>query len=100
MNDVMSLGAHRLWKKYYVDLIENLHISSENILDIASGTGDIFYSLNRSKNLFAIDPVSEMHSISQVKNSKKSISYETGFAEKMPYKKKLFSDYFLYVWCT
>ena len=96
MNDVMSLGAHRLWKKYYVDLIENLHISSENILDIASGTGDIFYSLNRSKNLFAIDPVSEMHSISQVKNSKKSISYETGFAEKMPYKK----NYFQIISCT
>jgi demethylmenaquinone methyltransferase/2-methoxy-6-polyprenyl-1,4-benzoquinol methylase len=90
MNDVMSLGAHRLWKKYYVNLIEKLHKSSENILDIASGTGDIFNSLNRTNNLFAIDPIYEMHTLSKKKNSKKLIHYETGFVEKMPYKKNYF----------
>ena len=96
MNDVMSLGIHRLWKKYYVDLLENLHKPNEKILDIASGTGDIFGLLNRSKNLFAIDPISEMHSVSIEKNPKKSINYETGMAEKMPYQK----NYFQIISCT
>ena len=39
MNDAMSMGMHRLWKKIMVELAE----ISENskVLDIASGTGDI-----------------------------------------------------------
>ena len=39
MNDAMSLGMHRLWKKILIELAA----ISENdvILDIASGTGDI-----------------------------------------------------------
>ena len=39
MNDAMSFGMHRLWKKILVELAA---ISEEDIiLDIASGTGDI-----------------------------------------------------------
>ena len=92
----MSLGIHRLWKKYYVNLLEDLHKPNEKILDIASGTGDIFSLLDRSKNLYAIDPINEMHSISREKNSMKSIHYETGIVEKMPYKK----NYFQIISCT
>tara|TARA_B100000287_G_scaffold304342_2_gene287508 strand:- start:1185 stop:1919 length:735 start_codon:yes stop_codon:yes gene_type:complete len=39
MNDVMSLGMHRFWKKVLIELSElNEH---SVVLDIASGTGDI-----------------------------------------------------------
>ena len=39
MNDAMSLGMHRLWKKILVELAA---ISQKDvILDIASGTGDL-----------------------------------------------------------
>lgn len=96
MNDIMSFGVHRLWKKYYVKLLEKLHKPNEKILDIASGTGDIFNLLNRSRNLYAIDPISEMHSVSRKKNSKKIIDYETGVVEKMPYRK----SYFQMISCT
>ena len=45
MNDVMSLGLHRTWKSYFVDLIE---INTEsNVLDIASGSGDIIKLLKK-----------------------------------------------------
>ena len=39
MNDAMSFGMHRLWKKILVELacVEDEDV----ILDIASGTGDI-----------------------------------------------------------
>lgn len=39
MNDAMSLGLHRLWKEkmYTVSKLQD----SEEILDIATGTGDI-----------------------------------------------------------
>jgi demethylmenaquinone methyltransferase/2-methoxy-6-polyprenyl-1,4-benzoquinol methylase len=39
MNDLMSMGIHRIWKKFAVELagIRNGH----KILDLASGTGDL-----------------------------------------------------------
>ena len=39
MNDIMSLGIHRLWKK---DLIYLMNPSyNQNLIDVACGTGDI-----------------------------------------------------------
>ena len=39
MNDVMSLGMHRVWKRYFTHII-NLR-PDHQILDLAAGTGDI-----------------------------------------------------------
>lgn len=39
MNDAMSLGMHRLWKKIAIDLLKP--IPGEHILDLAAGTGDL-----------------------------------------------------------
>ena len=41
MNDVMSLGFHRNWKKEFVGLIEINDENDTKILDLAGGTGDI-----------------------------------------------------------
>ena len=50
MNDVMSLGIHRIWKDKFIDWMNPTHDSS--LIDVASGTGDIakLFSL-RSKSL-------------------------------------------------
>ncbi|MEC9248853.1 MAG: bifunctional demethylmenaquinone methyltransferase/2-methoxy-6-polyprenyl-1,4-benzoquinol methylase UbiE [Pseudomonadota bacterium] len=39
MNDLMSFGIHRFWKKYAVELLDIEE--GQVILDLASGTGDI-----------------------------------------------------------
>src|SRR3990167_4195005 len=39
MNDLMSLGIHRLWKKTAIDLL-GVH-KGQLVLDIAGGTGDL-----------------------------------------------------------
>lgn len=39
MNDLMSLGIHRLWKKFAIDLL-GVH-KGHVVLDIAGGTGDL-----------------------------------------------------------
>mgnify|MGYP003311768885 FL=1 len=41
MNDVMSFGFHRNWKKEFVGLIEINDENDTKILDLAGGTGDI-----------------------------------------------------------
>ncbi|MGN7613650.1 bifunctional demethylmenaquinone methyltransferase/2-methoxy-6-polyprenyl-1,4-benzoquinol methylase UbiE [Magnetococcales bacterium HHB-1] len=45
MNDLMSLGVHRLWKRY---AIHKLKLQpNERALDVAAGTGDLSYLLHR-----------------------------------------------------
>ena len=41
MNDIMSFGLHRYWKKTFIDLIPQS--PRLTLLDIASGTGDIAF---------------------------------------------------------
>ena len=53
MNDVMSLGIHRIWKDKFIDWMNPSRNSS--LIDVASGTGDIakLFSL-RNKNFSTI----------------------------------------------
>ena len=53
MNDVMSLGIHRIWKEKFIDWMNPYRNSS--LIDVASGTGDIgkLFSL-RNKNLSSV----------------------------------------------
>ena len=56
MNDLMSLGTHRLWKKELIELI-NVQ-NNQKIIDVGSGTGDIglkISSLNTSAKIFLGD---------------------------------------------
>src|SRR5215212_5144629 len=39
MNDLMSLGQHRLWKRFTVE--QSLVRPGESVLDVAGGTGDL-----------------------------------------------------------
>ncbi|MDI9408404.1 MAG: class I SAM-dependent methyltransferase [Candidatus Pacebacteria bacterium] len=43
MNDIMSLGVHRLWKQAMVTYL--LPQAGQTILDVAGGTGDISYRI-------------------------------------------------------
>ena len=58
MNDLMSFGLHRHWKSIAVDL--GLIRSHFNILDLASGTGDLALRIapfvHKSGSLTCVDP--------------------------------------------
>ncbi|MDH3231144.1 MAG: class I SAM-dependent methyltransferase [Alphaproteobacteria bacterium] len=41
MNDLMSLGIHRLWKSEFIDMLRPRH--NMHLLDVAGGTGDIAF---------------------------------------------------------
>lgn len=45
MNDLMSLGIHRLWKKLAIDLLSVR--SGHHVLDIAGGTGDLTAKISK-----------------------------------------------------
>ncbi|OUS28313.1 bifunctional demethylmenaquinone methyltransferase/2-methoxy-6-polyprenyl-1,4-benzoquinol methylase [Gammaproteobacteria bacterium 45_16_T64] len=46
LNDVMSIGIHRLWKRYAIEL--SAPRPGQVILDIAGGTGDLAAKLSRA----------------------------------------------------
>jgi demethylmenaquinone methyltransferase/2-methoxy-6-polyprenyl-1,4-benzoquinol methylase len=45
MNDLMSLGIHRLWKRYTIELSGVKH--GQRVLDLAGGTGDLAARFSR-----------------------------------------------------
>jgi demethylmenaquinone methyltransferase/2-methoxy-6-polyprenyl-1,4-benzoquinol methylase len=46
LNDVLSVGTHRLWKRAFVNLV--LKQKPKSALDCATGTGDIAFKLKES----------------------------------------------------
>ena len=41
MNDVMSAGVHRCWKKRFIQKLDPL--PNTKLLDVAGGTGDVTF---------------------------------------------------------
>ena len=66
MNDLMSLGFHRIWKRRFFQEVKPRN--SDILLDIASGTGDIAINLAKrchGINLTCLDANKEMLTIAE-----------------------------------
>ena len=48
MNDVMSFGVHRLWKKNLIDWMKPQ--PNTFLIDVASGTGDLAHIFSKKTN--------------------------------------------------
>jgi demethylmenaquinone methyltransferase/2-methoxy-6-polyprenyl-1,4-benzoquinol methylase len=89
MNDLMSLGIHRIWKK---NLITWLNPSQDKkLIDVACGTGDIsklfLDSTNKDGEVFCIDPNKGMIGKGKTKLSNyKNINWVIAPAENLPIK--------------
>ena len=89
MNDFMSLGVHRIWKK---NLMHWMNPSNnKTLIDVACGTGDlgkIFLDLtNKDEKIFCVDPNRGMISKGKAKlNIYKNIDWIIAPAEKLPIK--------------
>ena len=96
MNDLMSLGIHRLWKQRLIEWMNPK--KNDHLIDVATGTGDIASAfLKRIKNqgfVTCVDPNKLM--IEQGKKKLKdlnAIKWEVSSAEKLPYKDNTFDIY-------
>ena len=96
MNDIMSFGIHRLWKKKLINWM-NPHKSSR-LIDVASGTGDlakIFSEKNNNhNNIYCVEPNVNMLKMGKNKLIKyKNIKWHHASAEKLPFKDNTFDFY-------
>jgi len=91
MNDIMSFGLHRKWKKKFVDLVD-LNLKKKNfILDLGSGTGDVVSEINKkfkqNSNFlsYLVDPSLEMIKQGSKKLKGKNIMWLASYGEKLPF---------------
>ncbi len=91
MNDLMSLGLHRCWKRSFVEALDLR--PNMTILDVAGGTGDIAIRINTDKtylnpNITVCDLTYDMLQEGRKKainQGQLNINWHTGNAEQLPY---------------
>ena len=97
MNDVMSLGAHRMWKKRLVEMM-NIQIN-DTIIDVGSGTGDLVKLILKENNhisIYSVDlNIDMMNEGKKNFNNEqlKKIQFINANAEKLPFENNFFDKY-------
>ena len=96
MNDFMSLGVHRFWKKSLINMINPS--LGKNLIDVACGTGDIgkLYLDNTDKNnkITCVDHKKRIIIKKKKKlSSYKNINWVISPAEKLPFEDNKFDFY-------
>ncbi len=96
MNDIMSLGTHRIWKKNLVSWINPK--KNDKIIDVASGTGDIAKLCSENTNngceIVCVEPNEKM--LQQGKNKLRNfnnIIWKMSSAEYLPFEDETFDYY-------
>ena len=96
MNDIMSLGVHRIWKSKLIDWM-NPQLN-QNLIDVASGTGDIAKLFSKKNNnlsqIACVEPNDGMYFAgkSNLENFK-NIKWYKSKAEKLPFKNDTYDFY-------
>ena len=96
MNDFMSIGVHRLWKKNLIGMMNPS--KNKTLIDVACGTGDIgklyLDNTNVNNNITCVDPNRSMITKGKEKLRKyKNINWVISKAEKLPLKNSSFDFY-------
>ena len=96
MNDFMSLGVHRFWKKSLINMMSPS--LNKNLIDVACGTGDIgklfLNSTDKDMKVTCVDPNKGMLEKGRKKLSKyKNIKWIISPAENLPLPDNTFDFY-------
>ena len=96
MNDLMSFGAHRLWKSKLIHWMRPRQ--KQHLLDVASGTGDIARAFlnetNFSGKVSCVEPNKNMLKIGEKKlKNLANVKWYRAQAEKLPFKDETFDIY-------
>ena len=96
MNDILSFGAHRLWKKQLISWLNPSE--NDHLIDVASGTGDLakLYSelLSNKCAISCVEPNRGMLNTGKKKLEKfRNISWYQYPAEKLLFKDNTFDFY-------
>lgn len=92
LNDVLSVGTHRLWKNKFINFA--LRQKPKSALDCATGTGDIAFKLKESitGKVVGIDFSSGMidFALERAKNSPLPVEFKVADIQNLPFADKEF----------
>ena len=96
MNDLISLGVHRLWKKDFIHWLNPQ--KNTRLIDVASGTGDIaklyLDKISHQGQVYCVDENKGMIDLNRKKLKKNSkVKWFCSNAEKLPFKNNYFDYY-------
>ncbi len=91
MNDLMSFGIHRLWKRRLVAMAASA--AGQHIVDLAGGTGDVAAKMaGPGRTVTVIDPSEAMMAVGRAREdervrrgrSRGTLQWQPGVAEALP----------------
>jgi len=96
MNDLMSLGIHRFWKKNFINWLNPQ--KNTTLIDVASGTGDIaklyLNKINYKGSVCCVDENKAMLDLNKKKlKVDANVQWFCNSAEKLPFKNNHFDYY-------
>lgn len=85
MNDLMSFGIHRLWKRTLARRLTDF--SGQRVVDLAGGTGDVARLLSRqgARQVWVVDPSLAMMAAGRTRPGQEALSWVAGQAEALPF---------------
>jgi ubiquinone/menaquinone biosynthesis methyltransferases len=96
MNDVMSLGAHRLWKKEFIEIVNPSY--NDKIIDVGSGSGDLVIEIQKKYSNAKIDIVDlnkEMLKEGKKRIKKGNINFYHQNAENLNFADNIYDKYLI-----
>jgi demethylmenaquinone methyltransferase/2-methoxy-6-polyprenyl-1,4-benzoquinol methylase len=99
MNDFMSLGIHRVWKKSMLDWLAPRR--GQSLIDVAGGTGDIAFNFIKRAKTGASATILDLTESMMIEGKKKTIdlpeesqiNWVCGDAMRMPFSDSTFDVY-------
>ena len=96
MNDVMSLGVHRAWKRNLINMMNPS--KNQNLIDVACGTGDVaklfLKAINSNSDITCVDPNKGMITKGKEKLKQyKNLNWIISSAENLPIDSNKFDFY-------
>jgi demethylmenaquinone methyltransferase/2-methoxy-6-polyprenyl-1,4-benzoquinol methylase len=82
MNDLMSMGIHRLWKR---TLARRVAAATGTVVDLAGGTGDLARLLRApGREVTVVDPSPQMMRVGRARRGMEGVHWVEGEAEALP----------------
>lgn len=83
MNDIMSFGIHRLWKRRFVRDLPDQGL----FVDLAGGTGDVAMLLSQvmERQVLVCDPSLEMMRVGKSNPDRGPVTWVAGEGERLPF---------------
>ncbi len=96
MNDVMSFGAHRLWKTIFIDLVNPS--KEDKIIDVGSGSGDLVIEIqnkNLETKIDVVDLNQEMLNEGKKRLNKGNVRFYLQNAENLNFDRNTYDKYLI-----